>query len=58
MGKPDHAPTFGTANRVWRLGKINDRECPECRGELEPAGDSTVVCIDCTATYPVGRGVR
>jgi len=52
MATDGHAPTFGPANTLYLLGQ---GLCPECRGQLRPAGNSSYACPRCGSTYPVGR---
>lgn len=44
VGTDGHAPTNGLGNILFRRGLIADRTCPECRRDLSPAGDSSLVC--------------
>lgn len=61
-GRHDDASRKGTDRRgdhpktglPHKLLKIGQRICPECRGELEPSGESSVYCLDCGTNYPVG----
>lgn len=63
MTTEGHAPSKGPGNRLFLLGK---GVCPDCRPEynniqqtpdLEPAGNSSRVCPECDATFPVAGGV-
>lgn len=47
-------PRTGMANQLLFLGR---GKCPECRDDLEPGGDSSLICPTCDQSYPVAGGV-
>lgn len=51
---PESDPSRGKAHTLYLLGK---RTCPECRGDLKAAGDSSLACPACETAYKVGGGV-
>lgn len=54
MAQQGHAPSNGPANALYLLGL---GLCPECRGDLQPSGNSSYTCPQCGDTYPVAGGV-
>lgn len=53
MAVEGHAPS-DSRTAAYRLAKLGEGKCPDCRGNLRKAGDG-YSCQSCKQVYPVGR---
>lgn len=52
MASDGHGPSRGPGRVLYWIGR---GICPDCKGDLAPGGESSLVCPRCDRAYPVGR---